>query len=100
MDTSATKWQEGIEQVREIWMSDDENPFRKMFKDQPGICPGERKLREVRELEAVADSDDENAAKKEDIDDDPEGLCEADISSLTPVQKLLRAHRKKKRRDK
>mmetsp|Transcript_96485 Transcript_96485/g.268133 ORF Transcript_96485/g.268133 Transcript_96485/m.268133 type:complete len:897 (+) Transcript_96485:61-2751(+) len=96
--TSSTKWQEGIECCREIWTSPEENPFRKMFKEQADVLPTERKLREARELEDVPDSDEENPAQEE--DDDPDGLCDADINTLTPVQRLLRAKRKKGRRAK
>lgn len=97
-----TKWQEGIEQCREIWNSEDENPFRKMFKDNNGIMPPPRRLRDPREdIEAVPNSDDELEVKREGDeeaeDDDPEGYITADINSLTPVQKLLRAQRKKNR---
>jgi len=98
-----TKWQEGIECCREIWNSNDDNSFRKMFKDQPGICPPPRRLRDPRELDVVLDSDDEgNEAGKgeEELDDDPEGYCSADISTLSPVQKLLRQKRLKGRRAK
>jgi len=97
LTTSSTKWQEGIECCREIWSSDDENPFRKMFKDQKDVLPGDRKMRAVRELEDDEDSDDDEVAKVEEKDD---GLCEADLSSLTAVQKLIRAQRKKLRRAK
>lgn len=98
--SSSTKWQEGIECCREIWANPDENPFRKMFKEQVDVLPVERKLREARELEEKPnqDSDEENPPEEE--DDDPDGLCDADINSLTPVQRLLRAKRKKGRRAK
>mmetsp|Transcript_15419 Transcript_15419/g.27587 ORF Transcript_15419/g.27587 Transcript_15419/m.27587 type:complete len:919 (+) Transcript_15419:64-2820(+) len=99
---STTKWQEGIEQCREIWNSEDENPLRKMFRDQPGIVNPPRRLRDPREdLEEAPNSDDElqvQAKEDEDAeDDDPDGLIDADINSLTPVQRLLRAQRKKNR---
>merc|ERR1719195_1800682 len=55
--TSSTKWQEGIECCRDIWQSDDENPFRKMFKEQKDVLPADRKLRAARELEDVPDED-------------------------------------------
>lgn len=97
LTASSTKWQEGVECVREIWTNADENPFRKMFKDQADVLPSERKLREVRELEDVPDSDEE---QPQEDDDDPDGLCDADINTLTPVQRLLRAKRKKGRRAK
>merc|ERR1712060_13845 len=45
------------------------------------------------------DSDEENPNQNE-VDDDPDGLCDADISTLSPVQKLLREKRKKSRRAK
>jgi len=96
--SSSTKWQEGIECCREVWTSPDENPFRKMFKEQADVLPAERKLREVRELEDAPDSDEEQSPKDE--EDDPDGLCDADINTLTPVQRLLRAKRKKSRRAK
>eukprot|EP00930_Biecheleria_cincta_P046977 TRINITY_DN32492_c0_g1_i1.p1 TRINITY_DN32492_c0_g1~~TRINITY_DN32492_c0_g1_i1.p1 ORF type:complete len:879 (-),score=160.51 TRINITY_DN32492_c0_g1_i1:189-2825(-) len=94
------KWQEGIACCKEIWNSDDENPFRKMFKDQKDVLPGDRVLREARELEADPDPDSDTETAKADEDDDPEGLCDADIETLTPVQRLLRAKRKKGRRSK
>jgi len=100
---SSTKWQEGIETCRDIWNSEDENPFRKMFSSQEGVVPRGRKLRPVREIEEIAESDDEDIdeeANKPSVNDDPEGYCDADISSLTPVQKLLRAVRKQNRRSK
>merc|ERR1712050_643583 len=93
---SSTKWQEGIECVRSIWNSVDENPFRKMFKEQQDVLPRERQLREVRELADEVDSDEEKVPAEE--DDDPYGLCDLDINTLTPVQRLLRAKRKKNRR--
>lgn len=93
---SSTKWQEGIECCREIWHSEDENPFRKMFKDQKDVLPEDRVLREAQPIEEDPDSEDEQAAQED--DDDPEGLCDADINTLTPVQRLLRAKRKKSRR--
>merc|ERR1719247_2620719 len=97
----STKWQEGIEQCREVWNNDQENLFRKMFKDQPGLCPPPRKLNEPQDLEALPDSDEEGMeTKEEENDDDPEGYLDADINSLTPVQKLLRAKRAKGRRAK
>jgi len=96
--SSSTKWQEGLECVREIWTNPDENPFRKMFKEQPDVLPSERKLREARELEDVPEDSDEEKPPEE--DDDPDGLCDADINTLTPVQRLLRAKRKKGRRAK
>jgi len=97
---SNTKWQEGVECCREIWNNDSENPFRKIFKDQPGLCPPPRNLRDPREdLEALPESDDEGGAKAEDQpDDDPEGYLDADITSLTAVQRLLRQKRAKGRR--
>ncbi|CAJ1401404.1 unnamed protein product [Effrenium voratum] len=101
--TSSTKWQEGIECCREIWHSDDENPFRKMFKDQKDVLPEDRVLREACPAEADPDSEEEKNDEAED-EDDPEGLCDADINSLTAagdsVQRLLRAKRKKSRRAK
>lgn len=100
---ASTKWQEGVQVCREIWASDDENPFRKMFKDTKDVLPSERALREAQDLEGRYDGDsDEDAQEKpnEDEDDDPEGLCDADIETLTPVQRLLRAKRKKSRRAK
>mmetsp|Transcript_124542 Transcript_124542/g.195156 ORF Transcript_124542/g.195156 Transcript_124542/m.195156 type:complete len:354 (+) Transcript_124542:3-1064(+) len=97
----STKWQEGIECCREIWNSDEENAFRKMFKDQPGICPAPRRLRDPRELDVLPDSEDENDAAKNDEElDDPEGYCNADVDTLTPVQRLLRQKRQKGRRAK
>jgi len=98
-----TKWQEGIECCRELWNADDENPFRKMFKDTPNLCPPPRKLRDPRDpdsIEAVPDSDDEAEKGEIEPDDDPEGYCTAEIDSLTPVQKLLRQRRLKGRREK
>ncbi|CAK9074906.1 unnamed protein product [Durusdinium trenchii] len=95
---SSTKWQEGIECCREIWHNEDENPFRKMFKDQKDVLPEDRVLREARPAEQDPESDEE--PEGEDVDDDPEGLCDADINTLTPVQLLLRAKRKKSRRAK
>eukprot|EP00931_Biecheleriopsis_adriatica_P048546 TRINITY_DN28053_c0_g1_i1.p1 TRINITY_DN28053_c0_g1~~TRINITY_DN28053_c0_g1_i1.p1 ORF type:complete len:885 (+),score=165.90 TRINITY_DN28053_c0_g1_i1:34-2688(+) len=96
---SSTKWQEGIRCCREIWDSEDENPFRKMFKDQKDVLPEDRVLREARPAEEGADPDsDEDQNQAEADDDDPEGLCDADINTLTPVQRLLRAKRKKNRR--
>lgn len=92
----STKWQEGIQVCRDIWASDDDNPFRKMFKDNKEVLPVERKLRAARELED--DDEDSDAEKPPEDDDDPDGLCDADIETLTPVQRLLRAKRKKKRR--
>lgn len=100
LTTSSTKWQEGLDCLREIWQSDDENPFRKMFKDQKDVLPSERKLREAREIEDEPNEDSDEEKPKEEEDDDPDGLCDADINTLTPVQKLLRAHRKKNRRNK
>mmetsp|Transcript_10546 Transcript_10546/g.23230 ORF Transcript_10546/g.23230 Transcript_10546/m.23230 type:complete len:891 (-) Transcript_10546:172-2844(-) len=97
---SSTKWQEGIQCCRDIWASDEENPFRKMFVDTKDVLPGHRDLREARELALEQDSDEENNAERDDYDDDPEGLCDADITTLTPVQRLLRAKRKKSRRAK
>jgi len=97
--SSSTKWQEGIECCREIWASEDDNPFRKMFKDQKDVLPEDRVLREAQELDDAPD-DSENEGQQAEDDDDPEGLCEADISTLTPVQRLLRAKRKKGRRAK
>ncbi|CAE7452555.1 dnaJ [Symbiodinium natans] len=95
--TSTTKWQEGIDCCREIWHSDDENPFRKMFKDHKDVLPEDRVLREA--CPAAVDSEPDSGEEKQDEDaDDPEGLCDADISTLTPVQRLLRAKRKKSRR--
>lgn len=93
---SSMKWQEGIECCREIWHSDDDNPFRKMFKDHKDVLPADRVLREACPAEAESEpgSDEEQQEKH----DDPEGLCDADISTLTPVQRLLRAKRKKARR--
>jgi len=78
--SSSTKWQEGIECCREIWTNPEENPFRKMFKEQADVLPGERKLRAVRELEDAPDSDEEKPP--EDEDDDPDGLCDADIKQF------------------
>ncbi|CAE7473905.1 dnaJ [Symbiodinium pilosum] len=95
--TSTMKWQEGIECCREIWHSDDENPFRKMFKDQKDVLPGDRVLREACPVDADSEPDSETE-QQETRDDDPEGLCDADINTLTPVQRLLRAKRKKNRR--
>eukprot|EP00434_Breviolum_minutum_P007482 symbB.v1.2.006602.t1/scaffold373.1/size218170/2 len=96
---SSSKWQEGIECCREIWNSEDENPFRKMFKDQKDVLPEDRVLRDAQPIEDN-DSDEEQKDTPNDEDDDPEGLCEADIQTLTPVQRLLRAKRKKSRRAK
>lgn len=93
------KWQEGIECVRDIW-NGDENPFRKLFKDNPSIAGGGRALREARMAEDELDSDAENQGTKEEEDDDPDGLLEADINELTPVQRLLRQQRKRGRRAK
>jgi len=98
---SSTKWQEGIQCCREIWTSDDENPFRKMFRETKDVLPMVRQLRGAQELEDEEDSDAEKtAAAEDDDDDDPDGLCDADVSTLTPVQRLLRAKRKKSRRAK
>jgi len=98
---SSTKWQEGIQVCREIWTSADENPFRKMFSEAKDVLPGDRQLREARELEDAPDEDsDAERGADQDDEDDPEGLCDADISTLTPVQMLLRAKRKKGRRAK
>lgn len=96
----STKWQEGISQCREIWASEDDNPFRKIFKDHPGVCPLARKLREPTPAEDSSDEEETPLADAEAEDDDPEGLCEADINTLTPVQRILRAKRKKGRRAK
>lgn len=97
MQGSSTKWQEGIECCREIWSSDDDNPLRKMFKDQKEILPQHRQLREAQAAE-LSESDRDEAQEPE--DDDPEGYCDADLSTLTPVQRLLRQKRKKGRRAK
>merc|ERR1712151_1347450 len=97
LTTSSTKWQEGIECCRDIWQSDDENPFRKIFKEQKDVLPADRKLRAARELEDVQNEDSDEDAKDE-VDDDPDGLCDVDISTLSPVQKLLRQKRKRNRR--
>jgi len=97
----STKWQEGIATCREIWSSDEENPFRKMFKDQPEVLPAFRELRAARELEEDRDDDsDEETKVPEDENDDIEGFLDADIESLTPVQRLLRSKRWKSRRAK
>jgi len=98
--TSATKWQEGIQVCREIWASNEENPFRKMFQEAKDVLPPERRLREAQELEGGRGDDSDAEAAELDGDDDPEGLCDADVETLTPVQRLLRAKRKKGRRAK
>ncbi|CAE8582452.1 unnamed protein product [Polarella glacialis] len=99
---SNTRWQEGIQCCREIWSSQEENPFRRMFKDQKDVLPSDRVLREARSPEELPqpDSEDEAPQEQPDGEDDPEGLCDADINTLTPVQRLLRAKRKKSRRAK
>lgn len=94
--TNATmKWQEGIQCCREIWASDDENPFRKMFKEHQDVLPGQRSLRAPVAAPPEYDEDDDDRIPE---DEDPDGLCEADINTLTPVQRLLRAKRRKARR--
>lgn len=93
---NSTKWQEGLECCRQIWASDEDNPLRKLFKEQKDVLPPERYLREPR----IAPDDASDDEKPQDEDDDPDGLCDADISTLTPVQRLLRAKRKKGRRAK
>lgn len=103
--TSSTKWQEGIEVCRDVWNTDEDNPFRKMFKDQPSVAQTGCAGRMLREPKAAEDNDSDSEEEKkpqaaEDQDDDPEGFCEADIAQLTPVQRLLRAKRKKGRRAK
>jgi len=95
-----TKWQEGIECCREVWNSDDDNAFRKAFRDQPGICPPARTLRDPQELEAIPESDEDVEKVEQEPEDDPEGYCTADMDSLTPVQQLLRQKRMKGRRSK
>ncbi|CAE8676009.1 unnamed protein product, partial [Polarella glacialis] len=99
---SNTRWQEGIQCCREIWSSQEENPFRRMFKDQKDVLPSDRVLREARSPEELPqpDSEDEAPQEQPDGEDDPEGLCDADINTLTPVQRLFRAKRKKSRRAK
>lgn len=101
----STKWQEGISQCRDIWESHEENPFRKIFKDHPGVCPLARKLRDPTPAEDSSDEEaalpaEQPSAEQEDVDDDPDGLCDADIDSLTPLQRVLRAKKKKGRRAK
>jgi len=100
LGTFSTKWQEGIDCVREIWSSDDENPFRKMFKEQKDVLPVARQLRAAKDIPDEPESDGDGAAKLDAEDNDPDGLCDADLSTLTPVQRLLRAKRKKDRREK
>jgi len=103
---TTTKWQEGIDCCREIWGSQDENPFRKMFKGQNGVLPdSDRKLRAPKDPDEMPDRQDSDEdvpqePQEEEEEDDPEGLCDADINTLTPVQKLLRAKRAKGRRAK
>jgi len=95
---SSTKWQEGIECCREIWNSEEDNPLRKMFKDSRAVLTPERALREARPAED-ASSDDGSGAEAPAEDDDPEGL-DRDIGTLSPVELILRAKRKKAQRAK
>ena len=70
-------------------------------QDQPGICPPRRKLNEPSEdLEELLDSDEEGAEGQveKSREDDPEGYLDADLNTLTPVQRLLRSKRAKGRR--
>lgn len=91
MGKISTKWQEGIDVVQEIWNSPEENPFQQIFKGMKGICPENKMLPEPKLPEAD---------KELEEDDDPEGYCDACVDTLTPVQRMLRAQIKKKRRQK
>eukprot|EP00927_Polykrikos_kofoidii_P044649 TRINITY_DN38555_c0_g2_i1.p1 TRINITY_DN38555_c0_g2~~TRINITY_DN38555_c0_g2_i1.p1 ORF type:complete len:905 (-),score=164.62 TRINITY_DN38555_c0_g2_i1:155-2869(-) len=97
---SSTKWQEGVEQCREIWASTEENPLRQMFMEEKGVLPGDRQLRPPRPPEDMPIEPGDESGGENQPDDDPEGYCDADISTLTPLQLVLRAKRKKARRAK